>query len=385
MTPKKQKQESKSMLYLLILFIIPIGAAGGYYIGQYTERFMDGKKSMSDILFSVIGMFLMIYISLFLQIIVHEGGHWLFGLMTGYRFSSFRIGSFMWIKQEGSIQFRRFSLTGTGGQCLMAPPEMKDGRFPYVLYNMGGSIANFFVSLLFVWISYFTKGTGIVSSFFFIAAITGFVSSLINAVPLKLDMISNDGYNALSLGKDPESLRSFWIQLKFADLSLKGVPVKEMPREWFVIPSPEAMKNSMTAFLSTIACSRLMEEKRFHEAAETIRGLLLMDTAIIGLHRRLMTTDFIYCELVGGKKTEALMELSDRKQKKFMKVMKNYPSVQRTEYAWALLFDKDEQKARKIRQAFEKKIIRYPYPGEAATERELMEYAERRSRETATL
>ena len=381
MTPKKRKQKSGKMQYLLMLFMIPMGAVCGYFIGQYTERIMNGEKSMPEILLSVLGLFLMIYFSLYLQIIVHEGGHLLFGLMTGYRFSSFRIGSFMWIKQNGSMQFRRFSLAGTGGQCLMAPPEIKDGTFPYVLYNMGGSLANLFVSILFALLSYFTRDTGILFFFFLITAVTGFTVSLMNAIPLKLDMVNNDGYNALSLGKDPESLRSFWIQLKFSELSTKGIKAQEMPQEWFEMPSPEAMKNSMTAFLCTLACSKLMEEKKFQEAQQAIGELLQMDSAITGLHRRLMTVDLIYCELIGEKKPETLIELADRKQKKFMKAMKNFPSVQRTEYAWALLFDKDEQKARQIWQAFEKMAVSYPYPTEAASEKELMEYAKLRSQD----
>lgn len=381
MTPKKRKQKSGRMQYLLMLFMIPMGAVCGYFIGQYTERIMNGEKSMPEILLSVLGLFLMIYFSLYLQIIVHEGGHLLFGLMTGYRFSSFRIGSFMWIKQNGSMQFRRFSLAGTGGQCLMAPPEIKDGTFPYVLYNMGGSLANLFVSILFALLSYFTRDTGILFFFFLITAVTGFTVSLMNAIPLKLDMVNNDGYNALSLGKDPESLRSFWIQLKFSELSTKGIKAQEMPQEWFEMPSPEAMKNSMTAFLSTLACSKLMEEKKFQEAQQAIGELLQMDSAITGLHRRLMTVDLIYCELIGEKRPETLIVLADRKQKKFMKAMKNFPSVQRTEYAWALLFDKDEQKARQIWQAFEKMAVSYPYPTEAASEKELMDYAKLRSQD----
>lgn len=382
MTPQKRKQKSGSMQYLLMLFMIPVGAVCGYFIGQYTERIINGEKSMAEILLSVLVLFLMIYISLYLQIIVHEGGHLLFGLMTGYRFSSFRIGSFMWIRKDDSIQFKRFSLAGTGGQCLMAPPEMKDGRFPYVLYNMGGSMTNLFVSVLFALLAYFTRGTVILFFFFFIAAVTGFTISLMNAVPLKLDMVSNDGYNALSLGKDPESLRSFWIQLKFSELSTKGIKTNQMPQEWFKMPSPKAMKNSITAFLCTLACSKLMEEKKFQESEQTMGELLQMDTAIAGLHRRLMTVDLIYCELIGKKRVEVLLELADGKQKKFMKAMKNFPSVQRTEYAWALLFDKDEQKARQIWQAFEKMAVSYPYPGEVASEKELMEYAKLRSQDS---
>ncbi len=375
MKQKRKKKKSNSMQYLLMLFMITVGAVCGYYIGPYAQDIINAEKSMSEILLSVLVLFLGIYMATLIQIILHEGGHLLFGLMTGYRFSSFRIGSFMWIKQNGSIQFKRFSLAGTGGQCLMAPPEMKDGKFPYVLYNMGGSIANLFASVLFALISHFTQNSFAVSYFFFIAAAIGVMISLMNAIPLKLDMVNNDGYNAVSLGKNPESLRSFWIQIKFGELSTKGITTRDMPQEWFEMPSPEALKNSMTAFLSTLACSQMMAEKEFEKADQAMRELLQMDTAITGLHRSLMTADLIYCELMGENRPEALMELLDQKQKKFMRAMKSLPSIQRTEYAWALLFENDEQKARQIWQAFEKTAKSYPYPGEISSERELLECA----------
>lgn len=60
-----------------------------------------------------------------MQVIVHEGGHLLFGLLCGYRFLSFRIGSLMLIKTGEGFRIRRFTLKGTGGQCLMIPPERK--------------------------------------------------------------------------------------------------------------------------------------------------------------------------------------------------------------------------------------------------------------------
>ncbi len=82
---------------------------------------------------TLLGMAAIMYLAIFLQIILHEAGHLLFGLLTGYRFSSFRIGSFMWILQDGKIRFKRFSLAGTGGQCLLLPPPMVDGKMPYVL------------------------------------------------------------------------------------------------------------------------------------------------------------------------------------------------------------------------------------------------------------
>ena len=46
-------------------------------------------------------------------------------------------------KEDGRFKVRKFSIPGTAGQCLLMPPEMKDGRFPYVIYNLGGVILNF--------------------------------------------------------------------------------------------------------------------------------------------------------------------------------------------------------------------------------------------------
>ena len=52
-----------------------------------------------------------------LQIVLHEGGHLLFGLLSGYRFVSFRIFNWTLIRQEGKFRLKRFGIAGTGGQC----------------------------------------------------------------------------------------------------------------------------------------------------------------------------------------------------------------------------------------------------------------------------
>ncbi len=46
------------------------------------------------------------------------------------------------LKIQGKIRRKRLSLPGTGGQCLLDPPAMDGGRFPAVLYNLGGGLAN---------------------------------------------------------------------------------------------------------------------------------------------------------------------------------------------------------------------------------------------------
>lgn len=361
---------------LPMLFFILIGIACGLLIVEYFGTIqLEGR--------SVIGMFLLLalyligmYGAILLQIIIHEAGHLLFGRLTGYGFSSFRVGSFMWVKDGKAIRFRRFSLMGTGGQCLLIPPEMKDGKCPYVLCNLGGSITNLASALLFFGLAQIAGNTGMLSALLMMLAAVGAVFALMNGIPMRFGTMDNDGYNALSLGKDKEALRSFWIQMKVSEQIASGARLKGMPDEWFAVPSENSMKNSMTAVMGVFACNRLMDQMRLEEAQQTMDKLLQMDTGIVGLHRNLMAVDQIYCELVGENRWDRLNSMLDKRQKKFMKAMKNFPSVLRTEYTYARLAEKDDAKAADIQASFEIVAGKYPYPGDIDAERELMAYAD---------
>ena len=87
-------------------------------------------------------------VAFILHIIIHEGGHLVAGLLTGYRFVSFRIFSLTLIRKDGRYQWRNFSLGGTGGQCLMAPPLRPLEEIDTRWYNLGGVLANIVVSTL---------------------------------------------------------------------------------------------------------------------------------------------------------------------------------------------------------------------------------------------
>ena len=66
------------------------------------------------------------YVTMLLHTVIHEGGHMVFGLLTGYRFLSFRVLSFTIVKKDGKLIRKKLKVPGTLGQCLMYPPEWKD-------------------------------------------------------------------------------------------------------------------------------------------------------------------------------------------------------------------------------------------------------------------
>ena len=87
-------------------------ALGFTVIADLNER---GEQSLGAHLFSVTWLAMAAALALFGQLILHEGGHLVCGLATGYRFVSFRIGSWMLQREHGKLRVRKFTLAGTGG------------------------------------------------------------------------------------------------------------------------------------------------------------------------------------------------------------------------------------------------------------------------------
>ena len=325
----------------------------------------------------------LLYVAMLLQIILHEAGHLVAGLLTGYRFGSFRIGGWMWLRADGKLRCRRLSLVGTGGQCLMVPPEMHDGTFPYILYNRGGPLMNLLTGALFLLLHGLLRGLPAVSLFCAMLSATGFGFALINGIPLRLGAINNDGCNARELGKDPEALRSLWVQLKITEQAARGGRLRDMPEAWFALPAWERMDNSMTAALAVFRVNWLMDRHQFVEAKNLIDQILSRPNRVLGLHQGLLQCEQLFLALMAGEDQARIDAICNRGLQKFMRQMRRYPSVIRTAYAYASLRLRDSQLADRLLEQFQHCERTYPYQGDLEGERELLDLVKVRAEETA--
>ena len=362
---KKKGKGSRASILLAPL----VGAVFGAFIGYFLPNLPHTPTRLLVIALSLL-------VAAVLHLLVHEAGHLVFGLLTGYQFASFRVDSFMWVKEGDTIKFKRMSLVGTAGQCLMAPPELVDGKMPFVLYNMGGVVFNVLAGGLSLVLFLAQKQVTYLSFALLLIGVFGLLCALLNGFPLHLAAINNDGCNTRSLHKNPQALYSFWMQLHVSAQIAQGLRLKDMPAEWFYIPADEEMHNSMVTVIAVFHCNRLMDLQAFDEVYPLIDHLLELDSAIVGLHRSLLHCDRIYCELVGENRPDRLATMLDGPYKKFAKAMKNFPSVIRTEYAHTLLAEKDLEKATQIMHRFEKVARSYPYLADIQSERELMQVAD---------
>jgi hypothetical protein len=371
---KNKNNKSNLLTFVYILIGLAAGAFFGYIINDVWSNGEDVPFYLFFFRFVILMIFLIL--SIYVQAMFHEGGHLVFGLMSGYKFCSYRVGNIMLIRKDGKLMFKRMSLPGTLGQCLMGPPDMKDGAVPVMLYNFGGVIMNIIVSIISLVIYFLVRDIWQYASIFFIInAFVGIWFALINGIPFKTAATNNDGKNAFETQKDPEAMKAFWLQMKIAEASSNGLRIKDIPEEWFEEPREEKMNNSLIVSLAVIRENRLMDLHEFEQASLLSDKLLSQENAILGIHKSLLIMDAAFCELIGKSDTSYSEKLKEKNQILFIRQMKDFPSVIRTQYAYALLGEHDTGKADKYLEHLNEVSKKHPYEGDIQTERELINIA----------
>lgn len=364
----------KASKYLMML----LGAAAGFGLGIGLVILMDRIPTASKgmLIAQFILVFAALYAFFFAELILHEAGHLLFGLMTGWRFVSFRIGSVLWLRgPNGRITRSKFSLAGTAGQCLMAPPPWREEGFPCVLYNLGGVIVNLATAVVCGLLAWVLWEHPLASVLLAEAAAVGLLLGLTNGIPLPGMMVANDGSNLVSVLRSRDARRALWVQMSFAAAQAEGMRLSEMPDKWFE-PFPEAsMDNTLVASVAVFAANRQLDALDLPGTEKAIRALLARSKGILPLYRALLTLDGACCELIAGRPADLTEALGSPAVQQVTKAMKSHITVLRTQYIAALLRDRDEAQAAKYQEAFDKAASAYPYQQDVISERALMTLA----------
>lgn len=366
----KVKNKGRLGTLVSVLCFAIIGVGCGIAVIPVIDYFMGED---SNFFIALMGLFLMMslmYIAIFLEMAIHEMGHLVFGLLTGYKFVSYRVGSFTFIKEDGKLKIKKFTLPGTGGQCLMAPPEYTP-TMPYVLYNAGGAIFNFISSLIFLLLFFPFSDIPFFSSFLLMAAFISFGLGAMNIIPL---IYGNDGSNIANIHKSEMERKAFWSQMKMAQLQSENIRLKDMPEEVFPVRCKEEMVGIMTSSAYAYYESFLVDSGEFEEALNIAKEVI-SSPLLVGVLRTAVKCDEIYTLLLLGREKKEIDEIKDKKLIKEMKAMRGMLFVMRCEYAYALLYEGNVNKANEIRKAFDLTASNYPYLSEIEGERYLMDEA----------
>lgn len=375
MSEQRKSKESKIGIFFLGVINIIAGVFNGIVLKLVIEYIYirinsDPIEPIIEYIISMIFM-LLLFISL---IIIHEAGHLIFGLISGYKFVSFRVGSLMLKKEKGKFVIKKFKLPGTLGQCLMMPDDNWNVYdYPYVLYNLGGVIANITVSLLSLVIfvnsnSFVLRGVCLMSFLF------GALIAFNNGIPLRISGLNNDGNNALALKKDKEARRALYLQLYINGLRSDGIRIKDMPEEYFELPEDADLTNSLIAGMGAFKSDYLHDKMEFSKAKDNSLYFIENAPGLLSNHKKGLTCELIFYEMIGLCREEEIKRLYTNEIQKYVKRNLSYVHIRRLTYAYEIFVNHNRKAAKRELKEFEKAAKSYPFPGIIEAERELIKF-----------
>ncbi len=351
---------------LFIYFALCIGIAYAFMYFAY--------DSHAVAVITLLVMIAAIFVAFVLNTFFHELGHLIFGFLTGYRFISFRLFHVMLTREDSKLVFQKYSLPGTLGQCLMAPPPYRGGTFPFMLYNLGGIIFGGTMSLVFIVLAVMIETYATIQIFCFMAGWIGLVLNFINAIPSGGKKSVNDGTNTHYAKKSLAARTALWNQLQYVALNAKGFRTKDMPDTLFSVPPIEELTNPLTVWQGIAALDRASDTGDFEKAKEICTLLREEANIEIPLYRAALASEALYLELVTTCDPDRVTVLYEE-MKKFSAILKQRLSTHRVLYAYRLLHLKDKTSAGTAVSAFYKAIAKSPYRTEIEAESELMAHA----------
>lgn len=335
----------KKLMFLFNLFVF---ALVGFLMTTFLFT-LDITISLADIAW----LMFFVIVSYQLVILTHEAGHLVFGKLSGFKLLSFRFLSFM-IQNEGdgSWKFKRYSLYGTGGQCLMIPP--KDKPMPVVLYNAGGVIVN----LLWVGISllvlFFAEGR-LLHQFFVVFGLINLFVALLNWLPM--GGLSNDGNNTREALRNPRSREAYanilniHASLTFGE-SLSEIDVSAMPLDTLDKTKPLQLNEYL------LQATQRLYQGHLDEYISLIQAL--KEGEVSGSFSVLVKPYVYFCELLEEPK-EALQK-EDKVLQRLLKNMK-YEGFFAL-ILWYQAFLRESSEVDQLRERFKTVAKEHPLRGE---------------------
>lgn len=337
---------------------------------EYLQKYytIDISEGVAVFLVAVASLF----ISLAIIVPIHELGHLICGLLCGYKFVSFRIFNFTLLKENGQLHIKKFAIAGTGGQCLLTPPDLPLDEIPTGWYNFGGVLAN--IILLIIALPFFFLNLNpFVAEAIGVFVATDVIMILMNGIPMQAGGVGNDGYNMKLLKNNLLSKQGIVNQLRANALIQNGIRPKDMPDQLFLYPEDIDYKNALEVSIPLMHASRLIDRMEYDAAIKEIESLYAHKGEIMQLYVKEIACELAFLYLRTGRIEEA-EKLLDKDLRKYINMYrKMMSSKERLLIAIALYLDKDKVKAQELYENFNARKDKYLLQGEVKSDLALIE------------
>jgi hypothetical protein len=224
---KTTKQSFRAMLISM-----GTGAVVGYFVGAHAAKFLPRWFDLSDFNRADGWWLLLALPALYLlSIAAHELGHLVGAVLGGFRFRVLTIGPFSLVAHEQRVRVR-FSwsvMTFIGGQQISSPPIAGANDRQFMLYLLGGGVANLLAAGSAVSIALALNFAGLVVAMLLMFAGINLFMGVVNLLPLSTQTgVRTDGYQIRTLLRGADDARRF--RALFALIA--EIYAGTRPRDW---------------------------------------------------------------------------------------------------------------------------------------------------------
>ena len=370
---KKNKKNTLPVAVLTGCCLIG-GVIAGRILGHQSMASAAGSSGEKILL--LLTAVVSLFVAYMLALIIHEGGHLVFGLLTGYKYLLFRIGSLTLIRRNNRFELKKFAIKGTGGQCILMPPESDDPqKAPFFLYHAGGGIFNLLTALIAFPVAS-VVGSSVLRTFLLVLGVLSFMLGIMNLIPLKMQ-VPNDGYNIMMMLKSPAERAAVYKTLKVNGLLFEGKTLSQISPELFELGSEGFYKTVEKIFKGGALIDRLD-----FEGAERIFAEGAKDETIT-FYQLECRSELMFCKIMNGAPVEEIDAVYDNELATYIsEAGKTIIAKRRQMYAYYLLYKHDMQAAGREYQAAVKLKDTYPFEGEAISELKLIEAVKMRGEDS---
>lgn len=181
-------------------------------------------------------LLLSLFAALWLQLVLHEGGHALAGIARGMRPIAFGLGPWRIERGQAGRWRTRWGggIRGIGGfAALVPPPDRAMSALDEALYLLGGPLANLLSAAAgFGWLALHPEASGLAAGMLWMFAGSSLLLGVVNLVPFHSQGWRSDGRGLLDVLRGAPAATHMRRISQLAALSMVGV----RPRDW-----PEAL------------------------------------------------------------------------------------------------------------------------------------------------
>ena len=358
---------------VVILVCVVLGGLLGFSI---FKDFGDDLVWWKFVLRLLEGLFLF-YLAVFLQIVLHETGHMIAGLIRGWSFISFMILGVVLSKRNGRFCLSRFAIPGVGGQCLMMPPLKGETDRGIAFYNAGGVLMNLLVVVLSIlafvrWGTAFPWGMNVLCVNL---CITGLFFIVINGFPACHSGIPNDGMNIRELRKDSFSTYAFLTTMTMMGKFQQGYSLEEIGKDYLTDGIELDYSNPLHVVAVNVDVSLAIAKLDFDKAHSLFKQMQAQESKIVPIYQKEMLYEKVFLFLVSPRDGVDVGDLIDPDTLNYFEMQTSFrPTSLRVKYAFARLYEGDEAKAAIVYEQFQKVCKTYHIPGEVLSEKRLVEF-----------